>query len=57
VLLLESSVASATTEELAEALIGEYVHLASGHADGTITFEKALVKAVVRLVYRRQSKD
>ena len=54
VLLLEDFVSKASTEEIAEALVEEYVHLSSGEADGSISFEKALVKAIVRLIYPRR---
>ncbi len=35
-------------------VVEEYVHLASGEVDGSISFEKALVKSIVRLVYPRK---
>jgi len=35
-------------------LVEEYVHLSSGEADGSISFEKALVKSIVRLIYPRR---
>ena len=54
VLLLEDFALSASTEQIAEALVEEYVHLSSGEADGSISFEKALVKSIVRLLYPRQ---
>jgi hypothetical protein len=55
VLLMESFVNGASTEELAEALVEEYVHLASHCSDGSISFEKALIKSIVRLVYPRRA--
>jgi hypothetical protein len=54
VLLLEDFVSKASTEQIAEALVEEYVHLSSGEADGSISFEKALVKSIVRLIYPRR---
>ena len=54
VLLLEDFVSTASTEQIAEALVEEYVHLSSGEADGSISFEKALVKSIVRLLYPRR---
>ena len=39
-----------------EALVEEFVHLSSGQADGSIPFEKALVKSIVRLIYPRRAK-
>lgn len=56
VLLLETFVSTASTEEIVEALVEEYVHLSSGQADGSISFEKALVKAIVQLIYPRRAK-
>ena len=56
VLLLENFVGAASTEEIVEALVEEYVHLSSGQADGSISFEKALVKTIVRLIYPRRAK-
>lgn len=53
VLLLESFISKASTEEIAGALVEEFVHLSSGEADGSIPFEKALVKSIVRLLYPR----
>ena len=44
----------ASTEQIAEALVEEYVHLSSGETDGSISFEKALVKSIVRLIYPRR---
>ena len=54
VLLLEDFVSAASTEHIAEALVEEYVHLSSGEADGSISFEKALVKSIMRLLYPRR---
>ncbi len=54
VLLLEDFVSAASTEQIAEALVEEYVHLSSGEADGSISLEKALVKSIVRLLYPRR---
>jgi hypothetical protein len=54
VLLLEDFVSTASTEQIAEALVEEYVHLSSGESDGSISFEKALVKSIVRLIYPRR---
>ena len=51
VLLLNNFVNTATTEEIVAALVEEYTHLASGEADGSIAFEKALIATIVRLIY------
>src|SRR5207253_3047534 len=56
VLVLEGFVSTPSTEEIVEALVEEYVHLSSGQADGSISFEKALVKSIVRLIYPRTAK-
>ena len=56
VLLLESFVSASSTEDIVEALVEEFVHLSSGQADGSIPFEKALVKSIVRLIYPRRAK-
>jgi hypothetical protein len=52
---MESFVNGASTEELAEALVEEFVHLSSHASDGSISFEKALIKSIVRLVYPRRA--
>ena len=54
VLLLEHFVTPASTEHIANALIKQYVQLSSGESDGSISFEKALVKSIVRLIYPRR---